>query len=97
MIRSLNAAAVFLGALLIGVFLGATSQPRAYADAVPGEVAPVAKSESPPPPPDPKKKMPGDVCKSSDECQKHHSCVKVGDKSVCQAPPRPHMAPGAVT
>lgn len=98
MIRSLKAAAVFSGALIVGLFLGATANSsRAYADAVPGGAAPVAKSESAPLPPDPKKKMPGDACKSSDECQTHHSCVKVGDKSVCQAPPRNRLPPGAVT
>lgn len=35
---------------------------------------------------DPKKKKAGESCKSSDECQKHHSCDKIGAKSVCTAP-----------
>lgn len=98
MIRSLSAASAFSGALLIGIFLGATaSVPHAYADADPG-AAPSRRSEAPPPPNDPKKKLPGDACKSSDECQRHHSCVKVDDtKSVCQAPPRARLPPGAVT
>lgn len=37
-------------------------------------------------PHDPKKKKAGMSCKSSEECQKHHSCEKVGEKSVCVAP-----------
>lgn len=37
---------------------------------------------------DPKKKKPGEECKASDECQRHHSCVKNDDKSVCTAPVR---------
>lgn len=37
---------------------------------------------------DPKKKKPGEVCKASDECQRHHSCIKNDDKSVCTAPVR---------
>lgn len=46
---------------------------------------------------DPKKKKPGEECKTSDECQRHHSCNKDGDKNVCVAPPRPKMPPGVVT
>jgi hypothetical protein len=46
---------------------------------------------------DPKKKMPGDACKSSDECQNHHTCAKVGDRNICQAPPLARFPPGAVT
>ena len=48
-------------------------------------------------PMDPKKKKPGDECKAAEECQRHHSCTKQGDKSVCTAPPRPKMPPGVVT
>ncbi len=47
--------------------------------------------------PDPKKKKAGEECKTSDECQRHHSCKKEGDKGVCTAPPRPKMPPGVVT
>lgn len=36
---------------------------------------------------DPKRKKAGEECKSSDECQRHHSCVKSGEKSICTAPP----------
>jgi hypothetical protein len=36
----------------------------------------------------PKKKKAGEECKSSDECQRHHQCSAVGDKSVCTRPPR---------
>ena len=97
MIRSLKAAAVFSGALMVGTFLGATANfSRAYADAAPGASAPVAKSEAQMPN-DPKKKQAGEACKSNDECQKHHTCAKAGDKSVCQAPPRMRLPPGAVT
>mgnify|MGYP000131392118 CR=1 FL=1 len=49
------------------------------------------------PAPDPKKKKPGEECKTSDECQRHHSCKKDGDKGVCTAPPRHKIPPGAVT
>jgi len=97
MIRSLNAAAVFSGALMVGILLGTTANlSRAYADAVPGGMTPIAKSEQQVPI-DPKKKMPGDACKTSDECQSHHTCTKIGEKSVCQAPPRARLPPGAVT
>lgn len=47
--------------------------------------------------PDPKKKKAGEECKTSDECQRHHSCKKDGDKGVCTAPPRHKIPPGAVT
>lgn len=100
MLRSLKAFTIFSGALMFGLFLGATS----HASPVPGSEAPgiagaSAKraSEAPPPPLDPNKKKPGEPCKSSDECQKHHTCTKAGDASVCQAPPRPRLPPGAVT
>ena len=78
-------------ALLVGVLTGAAT-PRAAAQ-------PVAQalSEPPPPPHDPKKKNAGDVCKSADECQAHHTCEKVGDKQVCKAPPPRRLPPGAVT
>jgi hypothetical protein len=84
--RSLQIAALLSGTLMVGVFLGASSSPR------PAHAGAAAQA-----PIDPNKKMPGDACKSSDECQKHHSCAKVGDKSVCQAPPAPRLPPGAVT
>lgn len=48
-------------------------------------------------PPDPNKKRPGEECSRDDECQKHHSCKKTGDKGICTAPPRPKLPPGAVT
>lgn len=40
-------------------------------------------------PHDPKKKNAGEECKSSDECQRHHSCEKAGEKKVCTAPVMP--------
>lgn len=46
---------------------------------------------------DPKKKKPGEECKTSDECQRHHSCNKEGDKNVCVAPPPRKLPPGVVT
>ena len=85
MLRSLKAAMLFSGALLIGAALGATSS-----------VPPASASEAAMPH-DPNKKNAGDPCKSSDECQKHHTCAKVGDQNVCKAPPRPRLPPGAVT
>ena len=102
MIRSLKAAAVFSGALVVGICLSATAKvPRAYADAAPGAATPGAhrqtQTQAQALPPDPKKKMPGADCKSSDECQNHHTCAKVGDKNVCQAPQRSRLPPGAVT
>lgn len=94
--RSMNVAALFSAAVLCGAVLGASSRPApAWADQ---ERAPTATRASQAAEPyDPKKKNPGDPCKSADECQPHHSCVKVGDKNVCQAPPRPRLPPGAVT
>lgn len=84
--RSLKTVLVLSGSLLVGTWLGATSRvPPAHAGAAVQE------------PLDPKKKKAGEPCKSSDECQKHHRCVKVGDQSVCQAPPPPRLPPGAVT
>ena len=35
---------------------------------------------------DPKKKKAGEECKASSECQRHHTCTKSGEKSVCTAP-----------
>jgi hypothetical protein len=48
---------------------------------------------------DPKKKKPGEECKTSDECQRHHSCSKEKDseKNVCVAPPPRKLPPGVVT
>ncbi len=40
------------------------------------------------PAPDTKKKKAGAECKTSDECQRHHTCSKAGEKNVCTAPPR---------
>lgn len=57
----------------------------------------IMADEAPPEPPDPKKKKAGEDCKSSDECQRHHSCQKSGEKGVCTAPPRSKIPPGAVT
>ncbi len=56
-----------------------------------------AADEAMEPAPDPKKKKAGEECKTSDECQRHHSCKKDGDKGVCTAPPRHKIPPGAVT
>lgn len=100
MFRSLNAAVVFSGALFLGAILGVSSSVSpAHADALrslPGpNLQPV--KQAPPPPDDPKKKKEGEACKSSDECQKHHTCTKVDDKTVCQAPPPARLPPGAVT
>lgn len=57
----------------------------------------IMADEGPPEPPDPKKKKPGEECSRDDECQKHHSCKKTGDKGMCTAPPRPKLPPGVVT
>lgn len=70
-----------------GLWLGVTRAAPAHAGAA-SQPAPVY---------DPKKKKPGDACKTSDECQRHHTCTKVGDKNVCQAPPPPVLPPGVVT
>lgn len=95
--RPIHAALVLPGALLIGLICGAGSPlPRAFADAGPASGAARRASQAQQPV-DPNKKMPGEACKSSDECQRHHSCEKVGDKSVCKAPPPPKLPPGAVT
>ena len=81
------------GALLAGLWLGAARVAPVHAGAT-SELEPKKEAA---PVYDPKKKKPGDACKSSDECQKHHTCAKVGDKNVCQAPPRPPLPPGVVT
>ena len=96
--RTLQIIAVSSIALFAGGLLGAAQLASALADVDPG-----AGSAARPagaqyrPPPDPKKKMPGDPCKTSDECQQHHSCEKVGDQMLCKAPPPPRLPPGAVT
>jgi hypothetical protein len=100
MIRSLKAVTVFSSALMIGIFLGATSQvSRASTDSILGVTGQPAQrqSQSPAPPLDPKRKKPGEACKSPDECQRHHTCAKVGDQNICQAPPSHSLPPGAVT
>lgn len=93
--RSLSVAMGLCGALVLGALLGGGALP-ARADR--GSAGPAGQSLSEMAPPhDPKKKNAGDACKTSDECQPHHTCTKVGDKSVCKAPPRPSLPPGAVT
>ncbi len=57
----------------------------------------IMADEGPVEPADPKKKRPGEECSSDDQCQKHHSCKKTGDKGICTAPPRPKLPPGVVT
>lgn len=94
MIRSLKIAALFSGTLMLGVLLGGAPQvARVHASVVSDPTATLPRGEAAQAPIDPKKKMPGDACKSSDECQKHHTCTKVGDKNVCQAPPMPPFRP----
>lgn len=91
--RSVNVVSLFSAALLSGALLGASAQlASAHASDLGSQPARPVKE-----PHDPKKKNAGDACKSSDECQPHHSCVKNGDKSVCQAPERSRLPPGAVT
>ncbi|MFO0576408.1 MAG: hypothetical protein U1A78_20580 [Polyangia bacterium] len=100
MLRSLRAVAIFSGALVLGAFVGTASHASpVHAGAIAGVNGPSAQSakEGPPPPNDPNRKKEGEACKTSDECQRHHTCTKVGDNSVCQAPPRPRLPPGAVT
>ncbi len=94
--QSLNRVSVFSVALLAGVLLGASSQRATAQESAVAELAPQAVSEMRPPH-DPKKKNAGDVCKSADECQAHHTCEKVGDQQVCKAPPPRRLPPGAVT
>ena len=102
MLRSVKAGLIFSCALLAGAVLGAAPQAsRASADVTQGVTGPAANSlgATARPPHDPNKKNEGEPCKSSDECQKHHTCAKTqdGDKSVCKAPPPPRLPPGAVT
>lgn len=99
MLSSLKIALGLSGALLIGAFLGSTaSVSPARADAALGSgAAAYPASEAAPLPPDPNKKKAGEPCQSSSECQRHHTCTKVGNQSVCQAPARPSLPPGAVT
>lgn len=99
MLSSLKFALVLSGAFLVGSFVGATgSLAPAHADAVAGSnPAATPASEPAPPPLDPNKKKEGELCNNSSECQRHHRCVKVGDQSICKAPPRPVLPPGAVT
>lgn len=93
--RSIATAALCLVGLALGSLAGAKSrEARAHADLSQQPAA--ARSEAPPPY-DPKKKNDGEPCKTSAECQPHSTCTPVGDKSVCQAPPRPQLPPGAVT
>ena len=97
MLRSLNAVLLFAGALCVGTVLG-SSVNVASADVLRAiDATANSASQVKQPAPDPNKKNPGDPCKSSDECQSHHSCNKVGDKNVCVAPPRRELPPGAVT
>lgn len=94
---SLKGVLLFSGALMLGGLLGAASRVSHASPAHSAVEAGAMPASMAKPAYDPKKKMPGDVCKSSDECQMHHTCVKVGDKQVCQAPPPPRLPPGAVT
>lgn len=92
--RSVTVAALFSGALLAGVWLGGQSRiSPAHAETAPAKRGKQASE----PAPDPNKKKDGEACKSSDECQRHHTCAKEGDKTVCQAPKQPSLPPGAVT
>ncbi len=79
--------------LLIGITILAVGS--SYAKQRPAEA--IMADEGPVEPPDPKKKRPGEECSSDDQCQKHHSCKKTGDKGICTAPPRPKLPPGVVT
>lgn len=100
MFHSLKAAVVFSSALFFGAFLGsASSISPAHADTLQSLPSPSLQpvKQGPPPPHDPTKKNAGEACKSSDECQKHHTCAKVDDQMVCKAPPRRQLPPGAVT
>lgn len=97
MLRNTVRSALLSAALLSGALLGALSSGSlAHAEVVAPAGGLTAVSEAPPPH-DPKKKNAGDACKSSDECQVHHTCVKDGDKSVCKAPAPRRLPPGAVT
>lgn len=70
--------------------LGSANYAKQRADAI-------VADEAPPEPADPKKKKPGEECKNSDECQRHHSCKDIGEKRLCVAPARPKLPPGVVT
>lgn len=97
--RSLHLACGFSFALFLGGFLGAaTGTAQAARDLDPSTLSPGGKDAEAvkQPPPDPNRKKAGEPCKSSDECQRHHSCEKVGDQTRCQAPPS-KLPPGAVT
>lgn len=99
MSRSLHIALCFSGALFFGSFLGAVTGSAHAAVAVdPSTLTPGAQDAHAvkQPPPDPTRKKAGEACKSDDECQRHHSCVKIGERNVCQAPPS-RLPPGAVT
>lgn len=76
--------------IFVNVLAGSTTFAKQSAEAIMAD-------EGPPEPPDPKKKRPGEECSSDDQCQKHHSCRKTGNKGICTAPPRPKLPPGAVT
>ncbi len=102
--RSLHLALGFSFAVFLGGFLGAaTGTAQAASDLdlrtlSPGTLSPGGTDAEAvkQPPPDPNRKRAGEPCKSSDECQRHHSCEKVGDQTRCQAPPS-KLPPGAVT
>ena len=99
MLRSIKAVFLFSGALMAGTWLGATAYaPRAHADEVrSADAAPMRSASEMQVPNDPKRKQAGEPCKSSDECQRHHTCAKVDGKDVCKAPPPRRLPPGAVT
>jgi hypothetical protein len=100
MFRALKSAVVFTGALGLGAFLGTLSSASpAHANGQLTLPSPNMQraGAAVQPPHDPNRKNAGEPCKSSDECQRHHSCAKVGDRNVCQAPPPQRLPPGAVT
>ena len=100
MFRALKVAMVLTGALCLGAFLDKMSSASpAHADGLLTLPSPNMQpaGATAQPPHDPNRKKAGEPCTSSDECQRHHSCAKVGDKNVCQAPPPPRLPPGAVT
>ena len=97
--QNLSVTALVCGGLL-GLFLGVTlptSRALAQGPLTPGLSDAQHASQVKEPAPDPNKKSAGQECKTADECQRHHSCEKVGNKSVCKAPERPRLPPGAVT
>ena len=98
MTRSLFLVALLLSALSVGGWLGLGAQAApAHAQTLTWAGQATPTGDSPSPRYDPKKKLPGAACKTADECQKHHTCEKVGDKQVCKEPPPPRLPPGAVT